>query len=373
MLVVLSGAKKNIGDFLIVDRACKLIESILGEEIVVLPRWKSLDAHEETVAKARAVVVGGGPGVLPSMYPQIYPLFSDPGKLRELGVPLRLLGVGWFASRGDAAEMRRFAWTPETKAFLDTIGDALAVSTRDAVTRRLLLAKGLSDVTMSGCPVFYDLRHLGEPYRRPADVKTVVYTTPQSPRFTDQNLQLLRAVIERFPGAKVIAAFHRGLAADEFTTPAEAERFGEMARRCAELGAEVRDVSYDLDNIAFYDDCDFHIGYRVHAHLRFISGRKPSVLLEEDGRGRGFAEVLPAPSIRAWTIPSLGRALLPALPYAPRRLERRFSRIEAAPDTVERTMVAVDAFIAGDDAPYERAVEAIEATYPVMKGFIERV
>ncbi len=373
MLVVLSGAKKNIGDFLIVDRACKLLESILGEELVVLPRWEPLDGHVETVAKARAVVVGGGPGVLPSMYPKIYPLFSDPAKLRELGVPLRLLGVGWFASRGDAPEMRRFAWTPETKAFLEVMVDALAISTRDAVTRRLLLAKGLSDVTMSGCPVFYDLRHLGEPYRRPADVRMVVYTTPQSPRYVSQSLELLRAVVERFPGARVIAAFHRGLQADEFTAPAEAARFTEMAKRCAELGAEVRDVSYDLDKIAFYDDADFHIGYRVHAHLRFLSGRKPSVLLEEDGRGRGFAEVLPAPSIRAWEIPQLGRALLPALPYAPTRLERRFARMSAAPDAIDRAMAAVDAFIAGDDGPYERAVEAIEATYPVMKGFIERI
>lgn len=373
MLVVLSGAKKNIGDFLIVDRACKLLESVLGEELVVLPRWQPLDDHVETVAKARAVVVGGGPGVLPSMYPQIYPLFSDPGKLRELGVPLRLLGVGWFASRGDASEMRRFTWTPETKAFLEVMGDMLAISTRDAVTRRLLVAKGLTDVTMSGCPVFYDLRRMGKPYRRPADIKTVVYTTPQSPRFTDQNLELLRAVIDRFPGARVIAAFHRGLTADEFTTPAEAARFTEMAKRCEELGAEVRDVAYDLERIAFYDDADFHIGYRVHAHLRFLSGRKPSVLLEEDGRGRGFAEVLPAPSVRAWEIPRLGRALLPALPYAPMRLERRFARIGPAPDAVERAMTAVDAFIAGDDAPYERAVETIEATYPVMKGFIERI
>lgn len=373
MLVVLSGAKKNIGDFLIVDRATKLLEAVLGEEVFVLPRWLPLDEHEDVVAQARAVVVGGGPGVLPEMYPRIYPLFSDPGRLRELGVPLRLLGVGWFATRGDEAELRRFEWSAGSRALIEAMRGMLAISTRDAVTRRLLLAKGLSDVKMTGCPVFYDLDRLGEPYRRPTDVRTVVFTTPQSSRYAEQSVQLLASVIERFPGARVVAAFHRGITADEFTSPEEASRLTELAARCEELGAEVRDVSYDLARIAFYKEADVHIGYRVHAHLMFLSARKPSILLEEDGRGRGFAEVLPAPSVRAWRIPAAGRVLLATIGGAPRRIERRLVRMEADPAAIGRALDALDAFIAGDDAPFERTAETIDALFPVMRGFIERI
>lgn len=373
MLVVLSGAKKNIGDFLIVDRATKLIEAVLGEEVVVLPRWLPLDEHEEVVARARAVVVGGGPGVLPEMYPRIYPLFRDPGRLRELGVPLRLLGVGWFASRGDEAEFKRFRWSAESVALIGAMRGMLAVSTRDAVTRRLLLANGFTDVTMTGCPVFYDLERLGQPYRRPSDVRRVVFTTPQSPRYAAQSVALLAAVIERFPGAHVVAAFHRGITADEFTSAAEAARLADLAARCEALGAEVRDVSYDLARIAFYRDADLHIGYRVHAHLMFLSARRPSILLEEDGRGRGFAEVLPAPSVRAWRIPTAGRVLLATIGGAPRRIERRLVRMEADPSAIGRALDALDAFIAGDDGPYERTAETIDALYPTMRGFIERI
>ena len=46
---------------------------------------------------------------------------------------------------------------------------------------------------------------------------------------------------------------------------------------------EVIDVSYDEKKIDMYLDFDLHIGYRVHAHIYFLSKSKPSILLHEDG------------------------------------------------------------------------------------------
>src|SRR5699024_8576119 len=46
--------------------------------------------------------------------------------------------------------------------------------------------------------------------------------------------------------------------------------------------------------------CDLHIGYRVHAHIYFLSKRLPSILLHEDGRGNGVSEALNSPGIDAY-------------------------------------------------------------------------
>jgi len=67
MIVLLSGAKKNIGDFIITDRTRALLERVVGDEIPWMPNWEPRDGREEEIAAARAVVVAGGPGYRPGM------------------------------------------------------------------------------------------------------------------------------------------------------------------------------------------------------------------------------------------------------------------------------------------------------------------
>ena len=58
---------------------------------------------------------------------------------------------------------------------------------------------------------------------------------------------------------------------------------------------QIKDISYNLDKMNFYEKMDFHIGYRVHAHLYFLSRRIPTVLINEDGRGTGMVKTLKMP------------------------------------------------------------------------------
>ena len=44
--------------------------------------------------------------------------------------------------------------------------------------------------------------------------------------------------------------------------------------------------------IDFYSKVDFHVGYRVHAHILMTSLAKKSILLAEDGRGIALKDVL---------------------------------------------------------------------------------
>ena len=67
-----------------------------------------------------------------------------------------------------------------------------------------------------------------------------------------------------------------------------------------EIGVKVHDISYGVDGFKIYDDCDLHLGYRVHAHIYNLSKRNISVLLEEDGRGAGANSALKLNNIIAY-------------------------------------------------------------------------
>lgn len=49
------------------------------------------------------------------------------------------------------------------------------------------------------------------------------------------------------------------------------------------------------DYLKLYRECDLHIGSRLHAHLYFLSLRKPSFLTYVDDRMLGFSQMLGFP------------------------------------------------------------------------------
>ena len=91
--------------------------------------------------------------------------------------------------------------------------------------------------------------------------------------------------------------YHRGILPDEHTTIRATIGYLAMALGAKLINSKIKikDVSYDLKKLDFYDDCEFHIGYRVHAHLYFLSKRLPSLLINEDGRGQGMVETMNLP------------------------------------------------------------------------------
>jgi polysaccharide pyruvyl transferase WcaK-like protein len=107
----------------------------------------------------------------------------------------------------------------------------------------------------------------------------------------------------------------------------------------------VVDASRDIGALKLYGQVDLHVGYRVHAHLCALSRRRPSLLIAEDGRGRGQAVTLGDPhDLRAGA-----DALIDA--------------VDAALDQEERSRWAAS----------ERAVEEIERTWPTMRETVEQL
>ena len=51
-------------------------------------------------------------------------------------------------------------------------------------------------------------------------------------------------------------------------------------------------INNSADGFSIYDDCDLHIGFRVHAHIYNLSRRNYSILVSEDIRGAGVNQTL---------------------------------------------------------------------------------
>jgi len=371
LIVLLSGAKKNIGDFLISDRAERILRHVTGQDVVRLPNWEPLDGHLEVLAKASGLVVAGGPGYRPDLYGGVYPLTREPAALAGLGMPVTFFGLGWKGDPGDDFDLATYRFGERTLGLVTALGENGRYSARDQLSYEVLVRNGVPGPVMSGCPVWYDLDSLGVPFEPPTALRTIVFTPPEQRVFHAQSRRLLQELVRAYPESRVIVAFHRGIEADEHTSATDAEALVEYAAFARSLGCDVRDVSYDLGRIAFYRDADAHVGYRLHAHLCFLSYRKPSIVLEEDGRARGAAEALGTPSVRAWRLTRAGK--LPRT-LRSRTVSRAVKRlgwsVKAARDDVsEDALAALEDQRAAGFPAFRAAAQRIDATWPVMERF----
>jgi hypothetical protein len=317
--VVLSGAKKNAGDFLITSRATALLGRLRPDRsLVELPAWEPLEPHLEQVNAARAVIILGGPGYQPAMYPGVYKLTTPLSRIEPPVIPLAL---GWKGFPGDEQTVRTYGFTPESVAALRWMSErAEALGTRDHQTVRVLRAAGIPNVAMNGCAAWYDLDSLGKGPTLPDELRTIVYTPAQRDLYADQSIALGVALRDAFPRARLVAAFHRGLGdVDAFTPSDDATNTARIAARLREAGLEIADLAGGVDGFRLYDDCDLHVGYRVHAHIYRSSKRRPSILIHEDGRGVGVTDALGTLGVDAFRRARSRRAANPVM----RRLRRR--------------------------------------------------
>ncbi len=296
---MLQRAFKNVGDFLIAESAERILSYTFPEfNFIKLHSAKPLDDNLKEINNAAAVVICGGPGYQRDFHPKIYPLTKN---LKAIKPPIIPFGLGWCSFPGDEKSMRDFQFTDESLEAIKFIHQRISSSScRDFLTKSVLRRNGIENVTVTGCPSWFDLDYIGKEFQAPKSFKKIVFTTPQKKIYFEQARNLMKGVKKIFPQAELYCVFHRGIEADKFTTEEEAERLKFLKKNAENLGYKVVDAAYDLSKIDFYRECDLHIGYRVHAHIRFLSLRKPSILVEEDSRGRGVNEALGLKGVKAW-------------------------------------------------------------------------
>lgn len=290
--IILAGALKNVGDFLIAKRTRELIEYYKpNAKILEFSRFEDLTNKLDVVNQSKAVILAGGPGYLPNMYPKTFRLVPN---LSDIKVPIIALGMGWYGRVGDDLDLNSYRFTKESHKLLNRlVNDFPYLGVRDYLTEEVLNKQGFANTMMTGCPAWYDIEYInGKRTINANEVKSIAFSTPASYRYYEQAIKVMALIKKEFPNAKLCCTFHRGVNADKYTKKTRAKFFNALKDHAKKLGFECFDLSYDANNMEIYDRYDLHIGYRVHAHIYCLSHFRKSILLEEDGRGRGANEAL---------------------------------------------------------------------------------
>ncbi|MHC1732888.1 MAG: polysaccharide pyruvyl transferase family protein [Bacteroidales bacterium] len=283
--IILTGALKNVGDFLIADRAKKLISYHKPDaELIDISRYDSLENKLDIINSANAVILAGGPGYSYDMYPGVFKLTDD---LNKVKVPIICMAMGWYGSPGDDDSVYSYKYNNSSMELLKRSSDDFYLGCRDYLTERTLQNNNINNTLMTGCAAWYDMNYINENYTIRNDVKSVVFSNPASTSNVNQAIEVLKLIKLNYDDCKLYCAFHRGIDPDKFTSKKEAIAMITLKSNAESLGYEILDLSYDLEKMRIYDECDLHIGYRVHAHIYCISHYIKSILIEEDGRGRG--------------------------------------------------------------------------------------
>ncbi len=291
MYVLLTGARKNAGDYLIAHAAKRLISLYTHCGVFhELPSWLPISGHLDLINSAKALILCGGPAIQSGLGSRIYPILAD---LPEIKVPIIAFGLGWKAMPGDEYQVEHASLNPCPEPLLRRIREDFPYAgCRDYLTLRVMHRIGLSNALMTGCPAWYDPDCFESPVHLPGTIERVLVTPAEHPFFRDQSQAFLRIVHELFPKAERVCSFHRGWTTDEFTTHAHAENARKIKEAAESLGYETWDASGGLTHIERYKEFDLHVGYRVHAHFKFLSMKRPSFLIAEDARGRGALEAI---------------------------------------------------------------------------------
>src|SRR5699024_805585 len=133
--IALTGAKKNIGDFLITVRSLKLLKYIAPEyKYEVKPYWELLD-YISFINNSEGIIILDVLGYQMNMYPGVYKLREN---LNEIEVPIFILGSGWKGVPGDEITEKLYVFNKTTIEFLDKIESLNgAMGCRDYQTQRV--------------------------------------------------------------------------------------------------------------------------------------------------------------------------------------------------------------------------------------------
>lgn len=324
-VILLGGARNNCGDHLIVARAKALFAHYLPEAAVtVLDRTREFSSGDFALMEASdLVVLAGGPLIRNNCAESLnLAEAASSGRLAAMKTPFVIMGGG--AKPPEPFAPSRLRLTPPTRLLFEKIESSPYYSgTRDLESIVLLRNAGFGNFGFTGCPALHALPPPEGPSRpfSLADVRRVVFSCGAPGRMCEdairQHLDVLEALKEALPNAELVAAFHHTVQEAEFGNvfggrcpPGWRDLFARVGR----TGVRTADISGGLDRmLELYASADLHVGYRVHAHVLMTSWRKPSLLVAEDGRGSGMADVIAGKLLRAWSGRAHPRGLLDRL------------------------------------------------------------
>lgn len=297
---ILSGAVKNAGDFLIVERSIKLLQvAYPNSEFITFNRLMNLENRIVELNSCDLLVLAGGPVYLEETYPKAVPLVR---KLDDIKSPIITLGCGWYG-KNDLGETvyNKYRFSKETNKFYQKVSQNGPLACRDWLTYKILKNNGYCNVIMTGCPAWYDVDRVEDTKHKDISLKDprmICISDTGYKMNLPKSFILTQYLRETYPRAEIHYVFHRGI-----DVPGErGDRNRELCNKLKRINdLVIHDISDSSEGFSIYDKCDFHIGFRVHAHIYNLSVRNISILIEEDGRGRGVNDALYLKGVRPYT------------------------------------------------------------------------
>lgn len=286
---VLSGAKKNAGDYLITNRCVELLKEVYPEcEIKIKGRDGLLDNYIDEMNTFDSIIFAGGPMYTEDMYPKGIPFVTD---LNSIKTKISEIGLGWWGKTYDVSSLDDFEFQLQMKKLLLRIqSDERILSGRDFFSTYILQNNGFNSV-MTGCPAWYAPENKQKCVIS-QEIKKICISDSVWYKNHDQILEVVKYIKKKFKRAEIMFVFHRGIDRDVNTCEEVALKNIELKNELEKLDINIKNIAYGHKGFELYDNCDLHIGYRVHAHIYNLSIHNPSILIQEDSRGAGVNQAL---------------------------------------------------------------------------------
>jgi len=274
-------ATGNVGDKLLEKQVQHLIKRERGvDDFNIVFRSRDFASTLDQLNSSDAVILPAF-AIREPIYPDTYRLTENLDDIEPSIIPI---ASNWSHYPGDSLSNETHEYQPETVRFLNRLASQPELdgfTTRDMYTKRILEQHGF-DARLVGDFGWYHDDYLGRNMRVPDSIDHVVMTTPHNSQYIEQAEEVMDIIVEQYPKATHTCSFHSVFSDSDKQLRAIAE----------DRGFKIVLASHDTSNIEFYDNCDLHIGYRLHGHISFLRRRLPSVLIGEDGRGNGFNATL---------------------------------------------------------------------------------
>lgn len=354
--ILLETRTGNVGDDYILSACKNLLEHYKGRYNYEVYHIKDqLEKYIDEINDSDALILCGGP-IYGSMENPFYPDYVKLTKnLEEIKIPIIPFGVGAFPSFDDLHGNKYF--TDKSIVALRFIHRNIKYSSvRDNITKKLLNDLGLYNVITTGCPTLF-MPHESRKKIGDINIKNIAVSVGHG-HFHDKRLfvpnRLSEATVKRVRDYKLIRPIrfiHKSINFDynknyvikknHSLLEAVAKRFGDCNLYCTlhgtgaglgydrirkrvveELGYEIIELKNLEEMDRRYNKIDLHIGFRVHAHIWFLSRHKPSFLIHEDGRGKAFSDTFQLKNDIDWLSSDFATKIIN---NADKEIENRFS------------------------------------------------
>jgi hypothetical protein len=263
---------QNIGDGLISKSTINAIKLAKGENCNIQVIWRAADWADvkEKILDSDAIIFACL-AIRKNMGDEIYPYLQ---KLLDSGIPLGAISSGTELPIHNNDKHIFSEFTEKDKRQLQQLNqNALFFTTRGYLSQSFCRSLGLDNVSHSGDIAFWDPRFSKRKFGSNHKIKTIAISDPhKSILYLDSVKSLIKGLKNDFPNAELIFILH-GI------NPV-IENF------CKKTNLRYEKIFLNKENgLEIYDSVDLHVGYRVHAHVSTLNRRRPSYLLEQDGRG----------------------------------------------------------------------------------------